>query len=538
MKFILHTPIISPHQFPLAHALVKRMGVENTRYVYTESLHGERVKMGWGDVVEEWCVIEDELLDKSELENADVLFTYIRNTKLLLKRLESQKLTFYSFERWFKPPIGFLRVFVPSYFKMVLRFLKCLKSPKFMLLPMGIHAARDFARLMGLFKGDICCLFRAPKVAFESKPGGRIVSLKAAINAGVLSKEAIAFGKKYGFVQIPKEHWGKLTPKGMYAKMRLWGYFVASSNKSGATKISDEQLASPSMRRSYVNISNDKQSDNSNIASNLSSTDSNEIMTSSFDASISNSEFLIPNCMQRVQGEGGHSLPIKHPPRALWVGRMLDWKRVDVLVRASRPHPDLKRVDFLVKSGERRAESGDAKISKSEVVEQELCQQSGDSEKDVAAPQGDSLITNYESRITNSINRADVMHLSIYGHGPEEKRLRKLCKDCPNITFHDFVPVEKVRELMRAHDVYVLPSNGYEGWGAVVSEALEEGMMVLGSVEAGSSATILPPTHLFKSGDVKRLSELLRNEISEIDIGAWTAENAADALFMMAKKFV
>ncbi len=81
------------------------------------------------------------------------------------------------------------------------------------------------------------------------------------------------------------------------------------------------------------------------------------------------------------------------------------------------------------------------------------------------------------------------------------------------------IGIHAVRDLMRAHDIYVLPSDGGEGWGAVVSEALTEGMKVLGTVDAGSSATILPPTHLFKAGDVKRLKVLLQSEIPLVNIG-------------------
>ena len=62
------------------------------------------------------------------------------------------------------------------------------------------------------------------------------------------------------------------------------------------------------------------------------------------------------------------------------------------------------------------------------------------------------------------------------------------------VMFMPAQPMEKVRELMREHDLFVLASNAYEGWGAVVSEALEEGMRVLGTFEAGASAAILPVT--------------------------------------------
>ena len=83
---------------------------------------------------------------------------------------------------------------------------------------------------------------------------------------------------------------------------------------------------------------------------------------------------------------------------------------------------------------------------------------------------------------------------------------------------------------MRNHDVYVLASNAYEGWGAVVSEALEEGMKVVGTYEAGSSATILPKECLFHAGEWKRLLESLQNGVHGVGIGEWTAANASKVL--------
>ena len=76
----------------------------------------------------------------------------------------------------------------------------------------------------------------------------------------------------------------------------------------------------------------------------------------------------------------------------------------------------------------------------------------------------------------------------------------------------------------------VLSSNAYEGWGAVVSEALEEGMRVVGTYEAGASATMLPESNLFHFGDWRRLASILANDIKMIDIGMWTAKSAAREL--------
>ena len=80
---------------------------------------------------------------------------------------------------------------------------------------------------------------------------------------------------------------------------------------------------------------------------------------------------------------------------------------------------------------------------------------------------------------------------------------------------------------MREHDVYVLSSNAYEGWGTVVSEALEEGMKVVGTYEAGASATMLPESNLFHAGDWRCLKNILENQILDVSIGDWTADFAA-----------
>lgn len=394
MRIALLTNIVSPHQLPLARALVECVGADNYRYVYTEATHTERTKMGWGASSDEtWCV--HGTAGEPFLMEADIVLSGYRTLELFAQRTAKGKTTFYASERWFKPPLGFLRVFVPSYFKMVRRFLRALKAPTMWLLPMGIHAARDFARLMGLFSGDLRCLFRAPTVAFESRPGGAVVSLKQAVTEGVLNAEAIAFAKRHGFVQIPQEHWGKVMPTDRYAKMRLWGYFVAPRH------------GRPTERS-------------------------------------------------------------KGPLRILWVGRMLKLKRVDTLIEAVKGLPNVT--------------------------------------------------------------------LDVYGHGPEEENLKHLAAGCEAIQFHDFVPVEQVRDLMHAHDVYVFGSEGHDGWGAVVSEALEEGMIVIGTAQAGASATMLSQERLYPAGDVVALRHILETVRPEVGrIGPWTAEHAADALLALSE---
>ncbi len=361
MKIVFVTNYVSPHRLPFAKALVRMVGEENYRYVYTEEVPEERVAMGWPkEGPRAWC--RKGTLEDRDVVDADVLIVgHHRDIGLFEKRNKAGKKTFYTSERWFSPPFGILRLLHPRYFRMAARFVRCLRDENFKVLPMGVHAARDFARLAGLFRGDVRCLFRAPKLTFEPKPGGKIR----------------VDGKEIGW-------------------MRMWGYFVEPS--SGGK-----------------------------------------------------------NARRR---EG--------PLRVLWVGRMLNWKRVDTVVRACR--------------------------------------------------------------------NLDGVALDLYGKGPQEARLKKLAGKARSLAFHDFVPIGGVRELMREHDVYVLASNGREGWGAVVNEALEEGLPVLGTFEAGASATLLPEADLFHAGDWRGLKRLLSRPIFSVAGSEWNVSNALRALKGLLKE--
>ena len=74
------------------------------------------------------------------------------------------------------------------------------------------------------------------------------------------------------------------------------------------------------------------------------------------------------------------------------------------------------------------------------------------------------------------------------------------------------MPTVQVIELMKQHHIYVLPSNGYEGWGAVVNEAMSAGCTVIASSVAGSAKTMISHGNnglLFETGDHEQLANLL-----------------------------
>lgn len=385
MKFVAYLNSISPHQIPLAKELVKRIGSENYRYVYTSRMSEERRRLGWCEESAEWLVDAnmDPIATRQMLEDCDVLYTGIRDVDLFRLRAKKRLTTLYYSERWFKPikiwtlPCnrsialsGLIRMFSPKFRKMakVVRDLLEEDVP-FYYLPVGVHAALDMNRLT--------------KLCTES--------------------------------MIRRDCWQAgnfVDPKG---RIRMWGYFVEPSSQGGGKRAKCGSL------------------------------------------------------------------------RILWVGRMLELKRVDTLIRAA------------------------------------------------------SLLSHSQS-----------IELTLVGDGPEKTRLEKLAGSCCRtagttlaIDFKDSVSLGLVRALMRENDVYVFTSNALDGWGAVVNEALEEGLEVLATSDCGAGATLLPSGQTFKAGDwrslaarLKVLSEVLRvadkDEVVSRVIEKWSAAYASAIL----KEFV
>ena len=407
MKFVLYTNALSAHQIPLAREIVKLAGADNFRYVYTSK---EGQKLQESNATEGWIEFLPIEETNERLENADVMLVGgIRPIDLCERRAASGKITFYMSERWFKPPIGMFRLLVPSYRRMAKRFVRLLDVGGITYLPIGIHAARDMARLYGLVHGDWRCLFRAPELDSERKPGGKI---------WLKNNHA--------------EHVAHVDKKYCLDKMRMWGYFVEPS------------------RFPHLNY---------------------QTQTPSSSTQLTQSQLKTHNSL-----------------KVLWVGRLLKLKRVDTIIRAVG---ELSRLNASLPPTPTR--------------------------------NSNSVPSNSNSNLQLS--------LDIYGTGPEESKLKRLAAKYVNIiNFYPPVPIDDVRKLMREHDIYVLASNAYEGWGAVVSEALEEGMKVVGTFEAGSSATILPKESLFHAGDWKGLLKLLQNGAPRVGIGEWTAKGAAEVM--------
>ena len=175
--------------------------------------------------------------------------------------------------------------------------------------------------------------------------------------------------------------------------------------------------------------------------------------------------------------------------RILWVGGMIDWKRVDTLIRAFRRVAKKRSAALLIVG---------------EGSERQYLEQLAGSLAEIQQSNGEQLPTWVPGRIV----------------------------------FHDYIKNDQVRELMRQASVYVMPSNAEEGWGAALSDALTEGCPTLSTYEAGSSATLLPEANLFHAGDDKRLAELFLQPIKMIEYSDkdWGGKVAAERLLQIVEE--
>ena len=82
--------------------------------------------------------------------------------------------------------------------------------------------------------------------------------------------------------------------------------------------------------------------------------------------------------------------------------------------------------------------------------------------------------------------------LTIVGDGPRRQALQALARRLEiagRVSFRPAVPNLEALRLIAAHDLLVLPSR-YDGWGAVVNEALMHGVPAVSSDQCGAAALL------------------------------------------------
>lgn len=238
MRVCLITNIVSPHQIPLAQELVKLLGKDHFRYITTDEPQQDRMKLGWGEVYVPNWVLQPAISEKDRSQasewanNSDVVLCGNRDIGLFERRCRLRKTTFYMSERWFKPPIGMMRLLHPCYFTMAARMFRLLASPYFYNFVIGTYSARDMQRMVCFF----CLLYlRLSASAVNEKL--RLWGYFVESSAGVESKRVcndgtfkiLWFGRLIGCkrTDLLIEAVKRLTPlPGLPASLKIVGYGI------------------------------------------------------------------------------------------------------------------------------------------------------------------------------------------------------------------------------------------------------------------------------------------------------------------------
>ena len=154
---ILHvTNIISPHQLPLAHELLKAVGKDNYRMAVTHPVDVERIRLGWdAEYSKPWILnTSQSIADKVQFDSwwdcADIVICGERFFEKMTDRILKKKLCFYMSERWWKPPLGLARLLHPRFAAMVFNFKQICTSPFFHYLAIGPYAAKDIKQISSM----------------------------------------------------------------------------------------------------------------------------------------------------------------------------------------------------------------------------------------------------------------------------------------------------------------------------------------------------------------------------------------------------
>ena len=175
MRIGLYTPVISPHQLPLARAIVSCLGAENFRYVYTTELREERRRLGWScEASERWCVRLEDSGAQDWIVSCEVLLVDLRDWDIIRKRAERGLRSFYMSERWFKPPVGMGRLLLPRFTRMAVEFFRLVRSGSVEYLPMGVWAAHDMIRLNAFLRGKVWDAMKVPMLSWGGTPLSRV----------------------------------------------------------------------------------------------------------------------------------------------------------------------------------------------------------------------------------------------------------------------------------------------------------------------------------------------------------------------------
>ncbi len=129
-----------------------------------------------------------------------------------------------------------------------------------------------------------------------------------------------------------------------------------------------------------------------------------------------------------------------------------------------------------------------------------------------------------------ALNIKDI-ELWIVGNGPEKYKLKQLAqKSLPTkVKWLGTMPITKIPEVLSDADCLVLPSR-YDGWGAVISEALMVGTPVICSDNCGAANVVTASNvgSVFSTNDFDSLVRSLKSQLKKGKCGGKVRKKISD----------
>ena len=114
-------------------------------------------------------------------------------------------------------------------------------------------------------------------------------------------------------------------------------------------------------------------------------------------------------------------------------------------------------------------------------------------------------------------------HFTIVGDGEEKKEIKNYIHSQSlekYVQVLPFIPAKEVRQYMDKADVYVFGSNFYEGWGAVVNEAMDSACAMIVSHAVGSAPFLIRDGVnglIYECSNIEQLADKLEQLIVDQD---------------------
>lgn len=124
--------------------------------------------------------------------------------------------------------------------------------------------------------------------------------------------------------------------------------------------------------------------------------------------------------------------------------------------------------------------------------------------------------------LKSAISLSKGYHINFIGDGSERNKMEHFIKQhglTDNISLLGTKQNSEIPSILSQHDILILPSI-YDGWGAVVNEALQRGLYVICSDKCGAKELLADERCgcVFRGGDIGQLSKILQHCISHINI--------------------